>query len=119
MKYLGSRHNKRRAPFNIGNHEIHSENVAFTFKSTLFIDLHIVLPSLVQKSFEWEAFERQNCKWIFDQVAKCYDQVQAVVLFAHAFPNQDDYPTLWEELNDVADLLPEMPLLGLQGDDVQ
>lgn len=76
-------------------------------------------PTSVQNSMEWKTFERQNQNWIVKQVALFQDKVNAVVLFSHAYPNQEDYPNLWEEFNDVAEFLPNVPFLWLQGDALQ
>ena len=73
-------------------------------------------PDSVQNSIEWKAFEKQNQKWLVNQVVLFQDKVKAVVLLSHAFPNQEDFPNLWEEFNDVAEFLPHMPFLWLQGD---
>ena len=76
-------------------------------------------PESIENSMEWKAFERQNQNWLVKQVTMFHDTVNAVVLLSHAFPNQEDYPSLWEEFNDVAEFLPHLPFLWMQGDALQ
>jgi hypothetical protein len=94
-------------------HDERPENYAFVYKQVLFIGLHVI-SATVRDWPSWRALVHDTAVWLEQNFEAHVNNVQAVVLLAHAQPDQRRYDELYDTLVRLA-ASAATPILYLQG----
>lgn len=103
--------------FSLARQTEQRENFAFVLKNVLFIGVHVINAS-VRNWESWNLLIHHDSVWLEESILNHVNQVEAVVVMSHAFPqNNRRYKEFYETFVRLTAIFSGKPFIYLQGDE--